>query len=125
MTVTYTKVGPLLWVRTDAEGNPTSDFVVLSPDTPDTLESALAAVAAAQNPSAEPVTAADVRAEAARRLAPTDWMVWRAADPSDGTPVPEGALTYRAGVRAASNAMEDDPPADFMAPHHWPPPLWT
>lgn len=73
-------------------------------------------------PRPEPpaATAQDVRAEAAARLRATDWYVVRAADPGDSTPVPQAILDYRAAVRAASNAMEADPPSDYADDSRWP-----
>ena len=67
-------------------------------------------------------TIAEVKAEAARRLAPTDWYVIRAAE--GGTPVPSDVLAYRAAVRAASNDIEamEPIPADLANDSYWPAP---
>ena len=48
---------------------------------------------------------ATVKAQAGGLLAPTDWMVIKAAEVSDYT-VPSATLTYRAAVRTASNTIE-------------------
>ena len=69
-----------------------------------------------------PLTAHDVRLEARRRIDATDlsWMVERAA--TGGKAVPQAISDYAATVRAASNAMESDPPADYRDNRHWPKP---
>lgn len=46
-----------------------------------------------------------VKAQAGGLLAPTDWMVIKAAEDSTYT-VPSATLTYRAAVRAKSNSIE-------------------
>ena len=46
-----------------------------------------------------------VKAQAAGKLAPSDWMVIKAAEVADYS-VPEATTTYRAAVRAASNTIE-------------------
>jgi len=46
-----------------------------------------------------------VKTQAGGLLAPTDWMVIKAAEVADYT-VPTDILTYRAAVRAASNTIE-------------------
>ena len=46
-----------------------------------------------------------VKAQAGGLLAPTDWMVIKAAEIADYS-VPESVLTYRAAVRTASNTIE-------------------
>lgn len=63
---------------------------------------------------------ARVRAEAARRLAATDWMVMRAAE--GGKPVPADVLSLRAAIRARSNEIEamTPIPPDFADDHWWP-----
>lgn len=63
---------------------------------------------------------AQVKAEAARRLAPTDWYVIRAAE--GGTAAPANVLAYRAAVRDASNNIEvmDPIPRDFADDSYWP-----
>jgi len=48
---------------------------------------------------------ATVKAQAGGLLAPTDWMVIKAAEVS-GYTVPSATLTYRAAVRTASNTIE-------------------
>jgi hypothetical protein len=48
---------------------------------------------------------ARVKAQAGGLLAPTDWMVIKAAEVADYT-VPENALVYRAAVRSKSNEIE-------------------
>ena len=48
---------------------------------------------------------ATVKAQAGGLLAPTDWMVIKAAEVSSYT-VPSATLTYRAAVRTASNSIE-------------------
>jgi len=48
---------------------------------------------------------ATVKAQAGGLLAPTDWMVIKAAEVSSYT-VPSATLTYRAAVRTASNNIE-------------------
>ena len=48
---------------------------------------------------------AAVKAQAGGLLAPTDWMVIKAAEVADYS-VPDAILTYRADVRAASNTIE-------------------
>ena len=48
---------------------------------------------------------ATVKAQAGGLLAPTDWMVIKAAEVSSYT-VPSATLTYRAAVRTASNTIE-------------------
>lgn len=66
------------------------------------------------------VTAAEVKTEAARRLATTDWYVIRAAE--GGAAVPEAVTAYRAAVRAASGEIEacDPIPADYADDSYWP-----
>jgi membrane-bound inhibitor of C-type lysozyme len=49
---------------------------------------------------------AQVKSQAASKLAETDWMVIRAAE--GGTAVAEDVTTYRAAVRTASNTMETE-----------------
>ena len=49
---------------------------------------------------------AQVKAQAASRLAQTDWMVIRAAE--GGTAVSDEVSTYRAAVRTASNTKESE-----------------
>lgn len=75
-------------------------------------------VAAFQKPAP---TTADIKAEAARRLRLTDWYVIRAADPSDGTPVPADIQTQRDAIRTASDALEamDPIPSDYADDRHW------
>jgi hypothetical protein len=51
----------------------------------------------------DPVTVAEVKAEAERRLRVTDWMVIRASE--GGAAVPPDVLSQRAAIRAASNAL--------------------
>lgn len=65
-------------------------------------------------------TVADVKAEARRRLAATDWYAIRKAD--TGQPMPDGVATYRAAVRAASSDIEalSPLPADYAADARWP-----
>jgi len=46
-----------------------------------------------------------VKAQAGGLLAPTDWMVIKAAEVADYS-VPESVITYRAAVRTASNTIE-------------------
>ncbi|MGX1100262.1 hypothetical protein [Amorphus sp. MBR-141] len=67
------------------------------------------------------VTANHVREEARRRLALTDWYVTRAADPSDGTPVPPEILAHRSAIRTACDAVlaEDPIPVDFADDDRW------
>lgn len=62
---------------------------------------------------------AQVKLEAARRLAATDWMVIRAAE--GGTPVPEDIAAARATIRASSNAIEamTPIPRDFDDDRYW------
>jgi len=48
---------------------------------------------------------ATVKAQAGGLLAPTDWMVIKAAEVSSYT-VPSATITYRAAVRTASNTIE-------------------
>ncbi len=48
---------------------------------------------------------ATVKAQAGGLLAPTDWMVIKAAEVS-GYTVPSATLTYRAAIRTASNTIE-------------------
>ncbi len=48
---------------------------------------------------------ATVKAQAGGLLAPTDWMVIKAAEVADYS-VPSATLTYRAAVRTASNNIE-------------------
>lgn len=43
--------------------------------------------------------AEEERAEAMACLAATDWYVTRAADPSDGRPVPDDVIARRRGAR--------------------------
>lgn len=74
-------------------------------------------------PPPAPPTIDDLKAEAGRRLAPTDWYVVRQADPSDSTPVPDVILTYRAAVRAAAAALEQTLPMDYRDDAHWPEPV--
>ena len=68
-----------------------------------------------------PVTAGQVREEAARRLGPTDWYVVRSADPTSGQPVPPAVLEQRVAIRAACDALlaEDPIPADFADDEWW------
>ena len=68
-----------------------------------------------------PVTADQVRQEAARRLGPTDWYVVRAADPTSGEPVPQAVLDQRAAVRAACDELlaQEPIPADFLQESNW------
>lgn len=74
----------------------------------------------AEDPRTPPVTGDDVRGEAARRLARTDWMIIRAADPTSGTPVPDAVLAERAAIRAACDALLMNPiSADFRDNRHW------
>jgi len=46
-----------------------------------------------------------VKEQAGGLLAPTDWMVIKAAEVADYS-VPESVITYRAAVRTASNTIE-------------------
>lgn len=62
-------------------------------------------------------TVAMVKAEAARRLAETDWMVLRATE--GGKAVPGAVLAQRAAIRARSNEIEKLLPPDFKADRHW------
>lgn len=68
-------------------------------------------------------TVAEIKAEAARRLAATDWYIVRAADPSGGAPIPDEILAQRAAIRAACEALEAMAPRyphDFTDDRHWP-----
>lgn len=66
------------------------------------------------------VTADAVKAEARRRLAPTDWYVIRKGD--TGQDVPETVTAHRAAIRAASAVVEalDPIPTDYAADARWP-----
>jgi hypothetical protein len=62
---------------------------------------------------------ATVKAQAGGLLAPTDWMVIKAAEVADYS-LPTGVATYRAAVRTASNNIEEtilaaSDLAEFMA----------
>lgn len=72
-------------------------------------------------PSPEPVTVEMVKREAGRRLKYTDWYVTRAADPTDGRPVPESVLAERAALRAAAERLEAmvPIPPDYRSEEHW------
>lgn len=72
-----------------------------------------------------PPTPQDVRLEARRRIDATglSWMVERAA--TGGKAVPQAITAYAASVRAASNIIEADPPADYRDNRHWPDPPKT
>jgi hypothetical protein len=63
----------------------------------------------------------DVKVEQARRLSLTDGYVTRAADPTDGRPVPDDILAQRAAIRLAATALEamTPIPGDYRADHHW------
>jgi hypothetical protein len=88
--------------------------------------------------TAEAIPAAEIRADriaaikaqAAGMLTGTDWMVIRAAE--GGTALPAAVATYRAAVRAASNAAEaaiiaagDDAAAILAVTPAWPETLKT
>lgn len=47
-----------------------------------------------------------VKATAATLLAPTDWLITRASDPSSGKPAPQVALDERTAIRAKSDEKE-------------------
>lgn len=63
------------------------------------------------------ITVAMVKAEAARRLAQTDWVVLRAME--SGKAAPEAILRGRATIRARSNEIEADLPPDYKADWRW------
>lgn len=67
------------------------------------------------------VTPAMVNAEQARRLRYTDGYVTRAADPSDGRPVPEWVSAQRKAIRRAARRLEalDPIPPDYRADAYW------
>lgn len=66
------------------------------------------------------VTAAMVKAHAARLLRYSDWYVTRRMETDE--PIPEGVSAYRQAVRDASGAIEamDPIPADYQDQRHWP-----
>lgn len=53
----------------------------------------------------KPPKVAEVRAECARRLAFTDWMITRAADPADGRPVPDDVVERRKTIKASCERL--------------------
>ena len=63
------------------------------------------------------VTVAHIKAEAARRLAETDWMVIRATE--GGKAVPGEVTAKRAAIRAASNRLEQSLPPNYRSDEHW------
>jgi hypothetical protein len=67
------------------------------------------------------VTVADVKRWAGKLLSYTDWMITRAADPGDGTPVPAEVLERRATIRARSAVIEamSPIPADYRDKKYW------
>ncbi len=67
------------------------------------------------------ITPADVKAEAARRLADIDWRVEKAKDQQNATE--ERRLrALRQSIRAASNEIErmSPIPQDYRDKKHWP-----
>lgn len=67
------------------------------------------------------VTVEQIKAEAARRLRSTDWMVTRAADPSDGRPMPEAVVEMRQRIKRAGESLEglSKIPADYRDDKYW------
>lgn len=113
-----------------AYANPPSDLVEISDDLYDTLMAAQTAgktivpgddgLPVAVDPPAVMPTAEMVKAEASRRLAPTDWYAIRKADTGEG--IPEAVAAYRSAVRAASGEIEamGPIPADYADDGYWP-----
>lgn len=67
------------------------------------------------------ITVADIKAEQARRLRYTDWAVTRAADPTDGRPIPEGIVQQRTAIREAAQRLERlrEIPPDYRDEKYW------
>ena len=68
-----------------------------------------------------PVTIAMVKDEQARLLRYSDWAITRAADPTDGTPIPPSIIAERSAIRAGAERLEamDPIPADYRDPKYW------
>lgn len=68
-----------------------------------------------------PLTVEQIKAEAARRLRSTDWMVTRATDPSDGRPMPEAVVEQRRRIKQASESLEglSKIPPDYRDDKYW------
>jgi hypothetical protein len=68
-----------------------------------------------------PVTIADVKREAGRLLKYTDWYVTRAADPADGTPIPNAVIAERQAIRDGAHRLEAmvPIPPDYRDPKYW------
>lgn len=65
------------------------------------------------------ISVAQVKAEAGRRLAATDWYVIRQSE--GGSDIPDDVLKARAGIRARSNEIEamDPIPETYQQDHWW------
>ena len=63
---------------------------------------------------------AAIKAEAARRIE-TCYPLWKQINIArEGGAAAEEMARFIDAIRAASNALEADPPADFTAEQHWP-----
>lgn len=69
----------------------------------------------------QPPKVAEVKGECARRLAFTDWYVTRAADPSDGRPMPDDVAERRTAIRAACERLiaMNPIPLDYTDSKYW------
>lgn len=114
-----TASGAVVWLSA-ADQEAIASGVPVNLDLADLTPIAEAEAAALIAPTPAPITAADVKIEAGRRLSGTDWYVIRAAE--GGAAVLETVAAYRAAVRAASNEIEaQDPiPADYADDSYWP-----
>ncbi len=67
------------------------------------------------------IAAVMVKREAARRLAPTDWMALRALESGEVAALADEVRAERATIRAASNRIEKMKPipADFRDDKYW------
>lgn len=67
------------------------------------------------------VTLNDVKREQRRRLTYTDSYITRAADPTDGRPIPADVLAQRKAIREAAARIEamDPIPPDYRDERHW------
>ncbi len=72
-------------------------------------------------PLPEPPTVQDVKDEAARRLAPTDWQVLKSVESGDGPAISADLRKARALIRERSNEIEalDPIPADYRDEKYW------
>ena len=72
--------------------------------------------------AAIPPMAHDVRLEARRRIEATGLNRMVERQITGGKTVPQAITAYAAAVRNASNAMEEEPPADYADDKYWPKP---